>query len=75
MKIRKSKETLILTKEEKAILTKAYEIFDEIYAECESDGDLEAYAEISRDNISDILEITEVEGGETSGAIHITIMM
>ena len=73
MKIRKSKETLILTKEEKAILSKAYEILDEIYDECESDF-VNPSSE-AKDGIDTILEDAEVEGGEPSGAIHIMIMM
>lgn len=75
MKIIKSKERLVLTQSEKAILSKAFSILDNIYDECENDGDLEAYAETSKDNISDILEIAEVEGGEPSGAIRVTILM
>lgn len=75
MKIKKSEETLILTQSEKAILSKAFSILDSIYDQCECDGDLEAYSETAKDNISDMLEIAEVEGGEPSGAVHITILM
>lgn len=75
MKIRKSKETLILTKEEKAILSKAYEILDEIYDECENCGDIEHFVNEAKDNIDSLLEDVEVEGGEPSGAIYIKIMM
>ena len=75
MKIIKSKERLVLTQSEKAILSKAFSILDDIYDECENDGDLEAYVETSKDNINDILEIAEVEGGEPSGAIRVTIIM
>lgn len=75
MKIRKSKETLILTKEEKAILSKAYEILDEIYDECDCHSDLVDFSSEARDNIDCLLEDAEVEGGEPSGAIHIMIMM
>ena len=75
MKIRKSKETLILTKEEKAILSKAYEILDDIYVECESDGDLELLSDDAKGSICELLEDAEVEGGEPSGAINIMIMM
>ena len=75
MKIIKSNERLILTQSEKAILSKAYKILDDIYQKCETDGDLETYSDISKDNINDILEIAEVEGGEPSGAINITIIM
>ena len=75
MEIRKSKETLILTQSEKAILLKAHDILDEIYDECESDGDIEDYADIARDNIELLLEDAEVKGGEPCGAINVTIRM
>lgn len=75
MKIRKSKETLILTKEEKAILSKAYEILDEIYDECDCDSDFVDISSEAKDGIDALLEDAEVEGGEPSGAMHIMIMM
>ena len=75
MKIRKSKETLILTKEEKAILSKAYEILDEIYDECDCDSEFVGSSAEAKDGIDTLLEDAEVEGGEPSGAIHIMIMM
>lgn len=75
MKIRRSKETLILTKEEKAILAKAYEILDEIYAECDCEGDIEEYSDAAKDNIKYLLDDAEVEGGEPSGDIYIKIIM
>lgn len=75
MKIRKSKETLILTQEEKAILSKAYEILDEIYDECDCDSDFVDSAAEARDNIDDLLEDAEVEGGEITGIIKVAIMM
>ena len=75
MKIRKSEETLILTKQEKAILSKAYAILDEIYDTCEAGGDIERYADEAKDDINYLLEDAEVEGGEPSGAINITIIM
>lgn len=75
MKIRKSKETLILTREEKAILSKAYKILDEIYDKGEMNGDIESFADEAKDNIDCLLEDAEVEGGEPIGAINITIIM
>ena len=75
MKIRKSKETLILTKEEKAILAKAYEILKDIFEKRESEGDIERYSDEARDNIEYLLKDAEIEGGEPSGAINIVIMM
>lgn len=73
MRIKKSKETLILTQKEKAILSKAYEILDEIYEECESDGDIEAFADEAKENIKYLLEDAEVEGGRPSEGIKVTI--
>lgn len=75
MKIRKSKATLILTKEEKAILSKAYEILDEIYDECDCDSDFVDLSAEARDGIDALLEDAEIEGGEPSGAIYIKTMM
>ena len=75
MKIRQSRETLILTKEEKAILSKAYEILDEIYDECEPGSDFVEPSSDARDGIDTLLEDAEVEGGEPSGIISIAIMM
>ena len=74
MKI-KSKETLILTQKEKAILLKAHDILDEIFGKCESEGDIECYAEEARKNIWKLLEDAEVKGGEPYGAINVTIRM
>ena len=75
MEIRKSKETLILTQSEKAILFKAEEILNEIFEECDCDSDIECYAEEARDNIWKLLEDAEVKGGEPCGAINVTIRM
>lgn len=75
MKIRKSKETLILTQEEKAILSKAYDILDEIYDECDCDSDFVDLSGYAKENIECLLEDAEIEGGEPSGAIYIKIMM
>lgn len=75
MKIRRSKETLILTQEEKAILSKAYEILDEIFDECDCHSAFVDPSGEAKDNIDTLLENAEVEGGEPSGAIHIMIMM
>ena len=75
MEIRKSKETLILTQEEDAILSKAYDILDEIYDECEDGGNIEKYANEARDYLELLLEEAEVEGGEPNGAVNVTIIM
>ena len=75
MEIRKSKETLILTQEEEAILSKAYDILDEIYDECEDSGKIENYANEARDYLELLLEEVEVEGGEPHGAVNVTIIM
>ena len=75
MKIRKSKETLILTQEEKAILSKAYDILDEIYNECEDGGNIEKYVNEARDYLEFLLEEVEVEGGELDGVVNVTITM
>ena len=75
MKIIKSKETLILTQSEKAILSKAHKIIDNIYDACEDGGDIETFADEATNRIADILDCAEVEGGEPSGAITVTIIM
>ena len=75
MKIRKNKETLILTQTEKAILLKAREILNEIRNAAESDEDMEFWAIESRDNIDFLLEDAEVEKGEPKGAINVTIVI
>ena len=75
MEIRKSKETLILTQSEKAILSKASEILDDIFNECETNGDLELLSEGARNSIDDLLEDAEVKGSEPCGAINVTIRM
>ena len=75
MKIRKSKETLILTQEEKAILSKAYDILDEIYDECDCDSEFVDLSQYAKNSIDDLLENAEIEGGEPSEAIYIKIMM
>lgn len=73
MKIEKSKETLILTRCEKAILMKANEILNDIYDECETDGNIEGYAYEARDNIDYLLKDVEVEGGEPKEKTYIAI--
>lgn len=75
MEIRKSKEILILTQSEKAILSKASEILDEIFNECENDGRIEGFADTARDNLECLLGDAEVKGGEPCGAINVTIRM
>ena len=74
MKIQ-SRETLILTQKEKAILSKAHDILNEIYDECEIDGDIENYTDEAREYLKWLLEKAEVEGGEPHGAIKVTITM
>ena len=75
MKIRKSKETLVLTQTEKAILLKAREILNGIRNAAEADEDMEFWAIESRDNIDFLLEDAEVEKGEPKGAINVTIVI
>ena len=75
MEIRKRKETLILTQSEKAILSKASEILDDIFNECETNGDLELLSEGARNSIDELVEAAEVKGGEPCGAINVTIRM
>jgi hypothetical protein len=73
MKIEKSKETLILTRCEKAILMKASEILDEIFQSCEADGEIEPYSREAMNNIEYLLEDVEVEGGEPKEKTYIAI--
>ena len=75
MEIRESKETLILTQEEEAILSKAYDILDEICNECEDGGYIEDCSTEARDYLGWLLEEVEVEGGEPHGAVNVTIIM
>ena len=75
MEIKKSKEILILTQSEKAILSKASEILYEIFHSCEHDCNIEDYSGTARDNIKWLLEDAEVKGGEPYGAINVTIRM
>lgn len=75
MEIRKSKETLILTQTEKAILAEAFTILDNICNECEKYGSIENYAYKAQESIEDLLEDAEVENGEPKGVINVTIVM
>ena len=75
MEIRKSEETLILTQTEKAIFSKAYDILNEIYYECEEGGDIENYADEAKDYLKWLLEEAEVENGEPHGTVNVTIIM
>ena len=68
-------ERIILTQEEKAILSKAHDILDEIYDKCENDGDIENYADEARDDLKFLLENAKVEGGKPHGAVKVTIIM
>lgn len=71
----KKEEILILTQSEKAILSKAKEILNEIFEKCDYDSAIECYAEEARDNIYSLLDDAEVKGGEPCGAINVTIRM
>ena len=75
MKIISKKESLILSKEERAILLKAYEILDEIYDDSEADGDLEHYADKAKDGLNDILDESETEDGDGSGVVTIVLSL
>ena len=75
MKIRKSKEALILTQKEKIILSEALAILEDIFDESEAGGSIEHFADEAKDNLEDLLEDVEVEGGEPIGAINISIKM
>ena len=72
MKIIPKKEKLILTKEERAILLKAFEILEEIYDNSEAGGELENYAHRANDGLGDILDEAETENA-TSGTITVTL--
>ena len=75
MEIRTTKETLILTQTEKAILSKASAILNDIYDECEAGGTIEIYACGAKEYLENLLEDAEVENGEPKEAIHVTIIM
>lgn len=74
MEIRKSKEILVLTQVEKAILFKAQDILQGIYIQSEDDGDMEYHANDARQGINYLLEEAEVEGGEPEGEIKVVLM-
>jgi hypothetical protein len=75
MEIRKSKETLILRQDEKAVLLGAREILNEIFGKAEAENDMEYWAEEARNNIDYLLEDAEIENGEPKGAINVTIIV
>lgn len=75
MRILNSKETLILTQKEKAILSKAYSILDNIYESCETDGNIEILSNHAKENLNDLLEDAAVDGGEPQGEVNVTIVM
>lgn len=75
MKIKKRKETLILTQVENAILSEAFEILTDIYQNCEGGGDMESFANEAKDNIESLLEDAEIEGGEPTEEIKVTITL
>lgn len=75
MKIRKSKEALVLTQKEKIILSEALAILEDIFDESEAGGSIENFADRAKDSIEDLLEYAEVEGGEPTGVINISIKM
>ena len=75
MEIRKSKEILILTRTEKAILLKAQSMLNDIYRKTEEDGALEEWAEEAKGYIEFILKDTEVEDDEPHGEVNVTIFI
>lgn len=75
MEIRKSKETLVLTQIEKIILSKAYDILDEIFEECDYSSDFSDLAADAKNNIDALLDEAEVEEGEPKGEITISVLM
>lgn len=75
MEVRKSKETLILTRAEKAVLLKARDMLDEIYRKTEEDGAMEEMAEEAKGYIELILKDTEVEDGEPHEAVDAIVFM
>ena len=75
MEIRKSKETLVLTRVEKAILLKARNMLDEICKKADPGNDMGYWAEEARNHIDYLSDDTEVEGGEPIGAINVTILI
>lgn len=75
MEIRKSKETLVLTQIEKIILSKAYDILDEIFEECDYSSDFSDLAGNAKTNIGILLDDAEVEEGEPKGEITISVLM
>lgn len=75
MKIKKSKEVLVLTQVEKIILSKAQEYLDEIYEGCECNSNIGRSASEAQDYIDFLLEEAEVEEGEPKGEITISILM
>lgn len=75
MKIKRSKEILILTQSEKAILSEAYSILDNIYDSCEDYGEIESLSKLAKDSLNDLLEDAAVEGGEPHGEVNVRILM
>jgi hypothetical protein len=73
MKIRKSKETLILTQIENAILSEALEILRHIYSECEAHGVIEECVDEAKDSITYLLDDAEIEGDELEEGTKVTI--
>ena len=73
MKIIKSKETLVLTQTEKAILSKARAILDDIYDDSEDGGDIETFADEATNRIEDLLDCAEIEGDAPSEGVIITL--
>lgn len=75
MKIIKSKETLILTQIENAILSETLEILKAIYEKSEGGGEIEGYSDEAKNNIRFLLEKAEIEGDEPSGETKVTIII
>ena len=75
MEIRKSKETLILTRAEKAILLKARDMLNEIHNKVEADYDMEYWAREARNDIDFMLEDAEVENGDSDETVDAIVFM
>lgn len=74
MKVISRRETVILTATEKAILEKAFEIFDDIAEDCTSSDGLCELVDEARDAIADFLNhedyyIVELPTGEVSKVV------
>lgn len=74
-KVVRMEEKAILTMAEKKILEKAYKILDDIYEECQEEGDLDRYvgdAKMELEAFLDAEELYEIED-ENMDTVKITI--